>query len=69
MNKNSNNNNIGLHPIESKDLDFIWKIAYGQKENTWMNWNGPYFNDPVYEKEEFINKIGKRRLENGNIRS
>lgn len=56
---------VAIHPIKPKDLELIWKIAYGQKENTWMNWNGPYFNNPVYEKEEFINKVGKRWVEDG----
>lgn len=56
---------VAIHPIKPKDLELIWKIAYGQKENTWMNWNGPYFNNLVYEKEEFINKVGKRWVEDG----
>ncbi|AGY81097.1 GNAT family N-acetyltransferase [Carnobacterium inhibens] len=60
MNKNLNNPKIDICPIKPKNLDFIWKIAYGQKENTWMNWNGPYFNNSVYKKEEFVNKVGKK---------
>lgn len=66
MNKHLTNSKIAIYPIEINDLDFIWKSAYGQKENTWMDWNGPYFNNPVYKKEEFINEVGKRWIEDGN---
>jgi len=25
-----------------------------------VKWDGPYFNDPIYTKEEFINEIGPK---------
>ncbi|MDN5372844.1 MAG: hypothetical protein PWR19_1890 [Carnobacterium sp.] len=32
MNKNLTNHKINIYPIKPKDLEVIWKIAYGQKK-------------------------------------
>ncbi|MCA9766931.1 MAG: GNAT family N-acetyltransferase [Carnobacterium sp.] len=63
MTKKIADHRIGIRPIKIEDLEAIWRIAYGQKENSWMNWNGPYFKNPVYEKKEFVNKIGWELIE------
>lgn len=47
-----------IRPINQEDLAELWKISYGQKEPEWMKWNGPYFNDPVYSFNEFMERIG-----------
>ncbi|MER2132575.1 MAG: GNAT family protein [Carnobacterium inhibens] len=66
MNKNLTNHKINIYPIKPKDLEVIWKIAYGQKKNSWMNWNGPYFNNPIYEKAAFINQVGEKWIAEDN---
>lgn len=48
---------IKLRTINKDDLPLLWKIAY--KDNLkWMEFDAPYFEDPIYEEEEFINNIG-----------
>ncbi|MGX6978740.1 GNAT family N-acetyltransferase [Vagococcus elongatus] len=53
MTLNLNGKNLTLRSIKNEDLETLWQIAYNQSLE-WMNWNGPYFNDPVYTYEEFI---------------
>lgn len=51
--------NLHLKLIGEKDLEILWQLAYGG-DLEWMKWNGPYFQDPVYEKEAFLTNFGKR---------
>jgi RimJ/RimL family protein N-acetyltransferase len=44
---------ISLRKISEKDIQTLWQIAYGKEKNEWLNWNGPYFHDPVYTWSEF----------------
>ncbi len=46
---------IELKKITKADLVTIWEISYGPKADLeWMNYNGPYFNDPILTKKEFV---------------
>ena len=47
--------NLCLRMIEPRDLEEYWEVSYGG-DKEWMKWNGPYFNDPVYTKNQFLNK-------------
>lgn len=58
---------VAISPIQPQDLAVIWELAYGQQENIWMKWNGPYFKDKIYSQEEFVNVIGKNWLVKGNV--
>lgn len=49
---------LTLRPVETQDLPIIWRQAYDTDEPEWMKWNGPYFNDPKYSLEEFVEAIG-----------
>lgn len=50
---------IRIRKVKESDLKKLWKTAY--KDNLeWMKWNGPYFNDPVYEEEVFVQNIGPK---------
>lgn len=51
--------NLHLKLIGEKDLEILWQLAYGG-DLEWMKWNGPYFQDPVYEKGAFLTNFGKR---------
>lgn len=50
---NLKGNGLQIRSIKNEDLTELWEIAYNQSLE-WMNWNGPYFNDPVYTLEEFL---------------
>lgn len=55
---------IELKQATHDDLDELWNISFGPKANLeWMKYNGPYFNDPVQSKEEFISGFGTFLLE------
>lgn len=53
------NTKIELRTILEKDLFSIWKIAYNDNQE-WMKYDGPYFEDPIYEEQEFVNQIGPK---------
>lgn len=58
---------IKIRKIKENDLVMYWEIAY--RDNLeWMKWNGPYFNDPIYTKEQFINEIGPKYYLNNSRR-
>lgn len=49
--------NLIIREIKEKDLEEIWQKSY--KDNLeWIKWNGPYFNDPIYSKEKFMEEEG-----------
>ncbi len=51
--------NIELRTISFNDLKELWNISY--KDNLeWMNYDGPYFNDPIYDEDKFIFEIGSK---------
>lgn len=51
---------IELAVINEEDLLDIWEISYGPKADLeWMKYNGPYFNDPIMNWEEFSSGFGK----------
>lgn len=51
---------ICLRTIKTQDLEALYNVAYGG-DLQWMEWNGPYFRDPVYSKEQFINEVALNR--------
>jgi len=52
---------ISIRPIYKEDLPYLWEISY--KDNLkWMDYDGPYFNDPIYKKDEFIEGYGTRKF-------
>lgn len=55
--------NLVIRTITNEDLEALWEVAYNG-DGEWMKYNGPYFNDPVYEKQEFIETIGPKRYVN-----
>lgn len=59
------NNEILLRPISDGDLRELWNISYGPDADLkWMQYNGPYFNDPVQTWEEFSSGYGKKLINN-----
>lgn len=61
------NNNIELRTIHLADLKALWRISYCDHLE-WMKYDGPYFNDPVYEESDFINNIGPKHYVNQQTR-
>ncbi len=55
-------NKVIVRSIQKEDLYELWEISY-QKNLEWMNWNGPYFNDPIYTWEEFKEMAEKYYVE------
>ncbi len=56
---NLKNNQIKIRKVQRTDLEKLWEISY--RDNLeWTKWNGPYFNDPLYDKQEFIDNIGPK---------
>ncbi|MDR0921554.1 MAG: GNAT family N-acetyltransferase [Lactobacillales bacterium] len=53
---------IILRRFRSEDMENFWVLSYGRTNLEWLNWNGPYFNDPIYTKEEFMKKIVPRYI-------
>lgn len=52
-------NTLEIRKVNKNDLIKLWEVSY--RDNLeWMKWNGPYFNDPVYSEEAFINNIGPK---------
>ena len=50
---------IKIRKVQNKDLEKLWEVSY--RDNLeWTKWNGPYFNDPLYDKNEFIESIGPK---------
>lgn len=51
---------IELAVINEEDLLAIWEMSYGPKADLeWMKYNGPYFNDPIMDWEEFSFGFGR----------
>lgn len=51
---------IWLKEITQEDLKPLWEISYGPNADlTWMEFNGPYFQDPVLNWQEFSTGWGK----------
>jgi RimJ/RimL family protein N-acetyltransferase len=56
---------ITLRKIVESDLRDFWEVAYGSKADLkWMDFNGPYFEDPVLSWDEFSSKNGKILTDN-----
>jgi len=56
---------ITLKPITEDNLSELWSVSYGPKADLeWMNWDGPYFQDPVLTWEDFRSGFGKNCLDN-----
>ena len=48
-----------IREIKSSDIVELWRQAF--RDNLeWMKWNGPYFEDPVYDEEQFIYEIAPK---------
>lgn len=57
------NNGVVIRSVMVDDLEKLWEVSY--RDNLeWTKWNGPYFNDPIYGSDEFINKIGPKYYAN-----
>ncbi len=51
--------NIIIRTIVESDISNLWEVAY--RDNLeWTKWDGPYFNDPIYSKEEYLNNIAPK---------
>lgn len=61
MNKEKNmSHTIQLRTIQTADLEELWQVSFGPKADLeWMKYNGPYFNDPILNWEDFSNGFGK----------
>lgn len=56
---------IQLRTATHDDLKELWAISFGpQADLTWMDYNGPYFNDPVQSWEDFLNGFGGFLIDN-----
>lgn len=44
---------ISLRKLSEQDLLLLWQIAYDRENPEWLQWNGPYFHDPIYTWSEF----------------
>lgn len=56
---------ITLKPIETQDLQYFWQISYGPSADLkWMGLNGPYFQDPVLNWEEFYQRFYPANVNN-----
>lgn len=53
------NDRLMIRTIEKSDLKEFWNLAYGG-DLEWMKWNGPYFDDPIHEEDEFVHEIGPK---------
>ena len=61
------NSRICIRNIKANDIYDLWKIAYDENLE-WMEWNGPYFNDPILTFEEF-KKIAEKHYINNPYRA
>lgn len=51
---------IWLKKVGTEDLKPLWEVSYGPKADLkWMEFDGPYFEDPVLTWEEFATGWGK----------
>lgn len=48
---------ITIKPLGVEDIEPLWQLAFGGEDHEWMNWNGPYFNDPVLTLAQFKTEI------------
>ncbi|MGY3750325.1 GNAT family N-acetyltransferase [Vagococcus acidifermentans] len=53
-------NNLEIRSIQEQDIDELWKLAFGSNDLEWKNWNGPYFNDPIYTLDGFREQMASR---------
>lgn len=56
------NDKVIIRSIQEEDLYILWKISY-HDDLEWMNWNGPYFHDPIYTWKEFEEMAKKYYVE------
>ncbi len=50
---------VTLQPITEEMLAELWSISYGPKADLeWKKWDGPYFQVPVFTREEFRTGFG-----------
>lgn len=56
---NLKNGTLEIRKVSHTDLEALWKVSY-QDNLEWMQWNGPYFNDPVLSHDEFVESIAPR---------
>ncbi|MGX4687579.1 GNAT family N-acetyltransferase [Vagococcus sp. JNUCC 83] len=60
---------IKLRTIKEEDLFYLWEISYGSKADLeWMKFNGPYFNDPILNWEEFFAGYGKDIIDDAMVK-
>lgn len=46
--------NVTIRTLDAADLQEMWEISYGPAaDRKWMQYNGPYFNDPVQTWERY----------------
>ncbi len=50
---------IFIRKIKESDFEELHQVSYVDNLE-WMKYNGPYFNDPVYTKDKFINEIAPK---------
>ncbi|MCL2112745.1 MAG: GNAT family N-acetyltransferase [Streptococcaceae bacterium] len=49
---------VTIRPVQKAYLRELWEISYGPKADLkWMDYNGPYFQDPILSWEEFSAKV------------
>lgn len=56
---------VRITNLDESVLEAFWELAYGPEANLeWMNWNGPYFQDPVLTWEEFQKEFDEETWKN-----
>lgn len=61
--------NIELNKVQLSDLDELWAISYGPKADLkWMAYDGPYFENPVLDRETFLKGWGEKIVNQPNYR-
>ncbi|WP_430611067.1 GNAT family N-acetyltransferase [Enterococcus sp. DIV0876] len=56
---------IILRPITKGNIAELWAVSYGPLADLeWMNWDGPYFQEPILTWEEFRTGFGKSCIDN-----
>ncbi|HIY57950.1 MAG TPA: GNAT family N-acetyltransferase [Candidatus Tetragenococcus pullicola] len=54
---------LTIRSITQEDTHTLWALAY--RDNLeWMNWDGPYFNNPIYTWEGYCQKVSPKIVNN-----
>ena len=48
---------VKIRPLRPEEVEEFWEIAFSNKDAKWTKFNGPYFNDVLPSKEEFVNVL------------